>query len=365
MAARGWNAKPNGGRVKISDVAGALNLTKGTVSRALNGYPDIAESTRLRVRSEARRMGYVPLSHAQAIRTGRTRSLGLVWRVDSHDGHRAFLSEFLDGVSRAVSERDWSLTVSTADSDVSERATLRRLLRERKADGFILPRTMAQDPRVEWLRKEEAPFVLYGRIAGGRGCSWFDFLGENAMRDSVLHLHALGHRRIAFVNSDPRYNYALLRKEGFLEGLSARSMRPDPELMAFGAMTPEAGEAAARKLLCLREPPTGIVFAQDMAALGAYPAAASLGLEIGRDVSIVGYDGVPEGASPTPALSTFAVDSRWAGSRLAALLIDQIRGGSPEDLRETAEARFVSRGSDGPPSRSSRELAKFINHAST
>ena len=348
-------------RVKISDVAVALSLTKGTVSRALNGYPDISESTRLKVRNAARRMGYVPLSHAQAIKTGRVRSLGIVWRVDSHDGHRAFLSDFLDGVSRAVSAEDWSLTVSTADSDIAERTTLSRLLKERKVDGFILPRTLADDQRVEWLRNEEAPFILYGRVASERNCSWFDFRGEDAMRKSVARLAELGHERIAFVNGDLRFNYALLRRDGYFRGLADAGIDPDPDLVLDGAMTLASGETATRKLLRLESPPTGIVFAQDMAALGAYRAAEKTGVSIGRELSVIGYDGVPEGAWASPQLSTFAVDSRWAGQRLAALLIDQIRGGNPEDLRETGEARFLSRGSDCPPAASGGNLADFIN----
>lgn len=349
------------GRVKISDVASALSLTKGTVSRALNGYPDISKSTRLRVRNAARRMGYVPLSHAQAIRTGRARSLGLVWRVDSHDGHRAFLSDFLDGVSRAVSAEDWSLTVSTADSDPAERTTIRRLLQERKVDGFILPRTLADDPRVEWLRNEEAPFILYGRVASERNCSWFDFRGEDAMRKAVARLAELGHERIGFVNGDLRFNYAMLRRDGYFRGLADAGIDADPDLVLDGAMTLAAGETATRKLLELESPPTGIVFAQDMAALGAYRAADDSGLSIGRELSVIGYDGVPEGAWASPKLSTFAVDSRWAGQRLAALLIDQIRGGAPEDLRESGDARFLSRGSDRPPATSGSSLADFIN----
>lgn len=89
-------------RVTISDLADYLNLTKGTVSRALNGYDDIAENTRLRVKRAAEQLNYRPLSHAQAIRTGRVRSLGLVLQVNEHDGHRPFVAEFLAGLSEAA-----------------------------------------------------------------------------------------------------------------------------------------------------------------------------------------------------------------------------------------------------------------------
>lgn len=347
-------------RVKIMDLADALNLSKGTISRALNGYPDISESTRLRVRNQAQRMGYVPLSSAQAIRTGRARALGLVLRVDSHDSHRAFLTDFLDGVSRAAGEQDWTLTVATATSEDDEFATLRRLTAERKADGFILPRSLARDTRIDVLRDEQMPFILYGRTQTDAGCSWFDVLGERAMQQAVGRFAALGHRRIGFVNGNAAYNYAGLREGGYGAGLAGAGLPVDRDLIMSGAMTPDQGEAATRALLALRAPPTAIVFALDGAALGAYAAARDLGLEIGRDLSVIGYDGAPEGRHADPALSTYQVDSRRAGERLATLLIDQIRGAEPEGLRETVEATFVARGSDGPPRVTSEDLAQKL-----
>ena len=87
-------------RVTIADVAERLGVTKSTVSRALNGYPDIAEGTRIRIARTAERMGYRPLTHAQAIRTGRTRSLGLVLQIDGEDSARPFLAEFIAGLTR-------------------------------------------------------------------------------------------------------------------------------------------------------------------------------------------------------------------------------------------------------------------------
>ena len=94
-------------RATIADVARALDLTKSTVSRAMNGYPDIAQATRLRVQRMAEEMNYQPLSHAQAIKTGFTRSLGLVLQLSDHDAHRPFLAEFLAGVSACASRCLW------------------------------------------------------------------------------------------------------------------------------------------------------------------------------------------------------------------------------------------------------------------
>ncbi len=335
-------------RVTISDVAEALNLTKSTVSRAMNGYADISESTQQRVRKMARQMNYQPLSHAQAIKTGRTRSLGLVLQLADHDAHRPFLAEFLAGVSAGASTEGYTLTVASADTNAAVLDNFRALLNDGKADGFILPRAMVDDHRIKFLRKMDVPFVLYGRQDDSKGCAWFDIRGEDAMRDAVFHLVSLGHRRIAFVNGGAIYTYARLRRQGFEQGMMESGLAIGPALIAENAMTLDDGISAVGRLLDMPVPPTAIVCAVDQVALGAYRAAQMRGFEIGRDLSITGYDGIADGARAKPALTTFAVDSSAAGQRLATLLIRRIRGEAPETLRETQAALFLDRGSTGP-----------------
>ena len=353
---KGRLMRPASRRVTIADVAAALGVTKGTVSRAMNGYRDISPSTRRRVERKAKEMGYRPLSHAQAIRTGRVRALGLVLQINEHDAQRPFLTDFLAGVSMAASAENWTLTVATAGSDRETLATISRLIEEHKADGFILPRTLLIDTRVALLRGAGVPFIMYGRTGDATGCAWYDVLGENAMKEAVLRLSGQGHRRIGFVNGGRGYSYSKLRLEGYLDGLKAAGLRRDEALVVEGAVTTDQGQRAAQQLLQGAEPPTAVIYAVDMAALGLYRAAAAAGLRVGRDLSVIGYDGIPEGAHATPQLTSFAVNSRQAGASLARLLIRRIRGAAPEQLRETDAARLVVRGSDGPPVLSSAEI---------
>ncbi|MEM8869153.1 MAG: substrate-binding domain-containing protein [Pseudomonadota bacterium] len=341
-------------------MAERVGLTKGTVSRALNGYPDISDRTRHRVARAAEEMGYRPLAHAQAIRTGRVRSIGLVLQVNEHDAHGPFLTEFLAGVTRAASAENWTLAVSTADSDRDMIETIERLVNERKADGFILPRTRSDDPRVTYLREHGVPFILFGRTRVPAGCAWFDILGEHAMRDAVVRLYRLGHRAIAFVNAGEEYNFTRLRHQGYLDGLAQVGLHPREEYVRGNVRKSEDGRRATESLLRLPVPPTGIVFATDEGALGAYNAARSLGLEIGRDVSVIAYDGIPEGKYAQPRLTTFSVDTRAAGASLASMLIQRIRGAAPEDLRQTAPAQLMVRGSDGAPRYGAEELGHRI-----
>lgn len=341
--------KTAGRRVRIVDLAEHLDLTKGTVSRALNGYSDISESTRLRVQKAADRLGYRPLSHAQAIRTGRVRSIGLVLQVNEHDGHRPFVADFLAGLSEAASREDWTLTVATASGDDDTQRTIERLIDERKADGFILPRTKLDDPRIAFLREQGFPFVLYGRTGDPTGCAWFDIESEAAMEEAVLRLADLGHRRIGFIPGAEGYTYSRLRLEGFLAGLIKAGLPEDAALIAPGAVARSDGAAATRWLLDQDDPATAVIAAVDHAALGVYDVARERGLTVGRDISVISYDGIPEGTMIEPPLSTFMVDIRQAGVRLAETLIKLCRGEPPETLRALARATFLDRASYGPP----------------
>lgn len=347
-------------RITISDVAESVGLTKGTVSRALNGYPDISDRTRHRVIRAAEDLGYSPLAHAQAIKTGQVRSIGLVLQVSEHDAHGPFLTDFLAGVTTAASAENWTLSVATASNEEDMIQTIDRLVREQKVDGFILPRTLSQDPRAKHLTELGVPFILFGRIDEVDGCSWFDILGEDAMRQAVLRLNTLGHRRIGFANGGGEYHFAKLREQGYIQGLYEAGLEMDRTLICHNVRMTSDGIAATRSLMRSDVPPTAIIYATDQGALGAYHAAPELGIEIGKDLSVIAYDGIPEGVYASPALTTFSVDMRSAGSTLASLLIRQIRGEAPENLREFAQAQLVVRGSDGPPALSPNALAEKI-----
>ncbi|MEJ6392328.1 substrate-binding domain-containing protein [Gymnodinialimonas sp. 2305UL16-5] len=332
-------------RVTINDLADSLGLAKGTVSRALNGYPDIAETTRARVARAAERMGYRPMAQAQAIRTGRARSLGLVLNTGNADLHRPFLTDFLDGISRAASEETWTLTVATANGTEDEVTSMERLVDERKVDGFILPRAMYNDPRVALCRDRGVPFILYGRTGDPEDCAWFDIAGEDAMQSAVRLFAAAGHRRIGFINGARKYTFAHLRYDAFVAGMAEAGLAVTPETIAEGVLDIAAGESAGARILRADPGLTAVVCAMDLAALGLYRAAERLGRRVGRDLAVISYDGLPQAEIADPPLTTFAVDNRAAGQRLARLLIARIRGADPVHLRELAPARLIERAS--------------------
>ncbi|SFO52514.1 transcriptional regulator, LacI family [Cohaesibacter marisflavi] len=336
-------------RVTIKEVAYALGISKSTVSRALNGYSDIAEHTRLKVQRTAQELGYKPMIHAQAIRTGLVRSLGMVLNADSHDGHRPFLADFIDGISRRASQDSWTLTVATASHALGVLTTIKRLSDEHTVDGFILPRTRIEDPRVHYLVKAHVPFIMFGRTGDDTECGWYDIDAAKAMQEAVLRLVGMGHVRIGFINGLERYMYAKVRYEGYCEGLKKAGLPYEDCLVRHDAVTRRDGAREGAILLDLPERPTAIICAVDLAALGVYRAAHDRQLMIGSDLSIISYDGIAEGEYASPPLTSFFVDNREAGERLADLLIRRIQGDAPESLRQLGEAHLIARASDGPP----------------
>ncbi|MEO0860204.1 MAG: substrate-binding domain-containing protein [Pseudomonadota bacterium] len=346
-------------RVTIADLARETGLTKGTVSRALNGYPDIAQSTRARVQVAADRLGYRPNAQAQAIRTGEAKALGLVLEVREHDGHSPFLTDFLAGVTSAAGAAGRTLTVATAPSGEAMRDVLRGLVEDRKADGFILQRTLRDDPRIAYLREMDVPFVLYGRCQDLTGISYYDIRGGAAMRAGVRRLVEMGHREIALVTSGSEYNYAHLRAQGFLTAMAEAGLEPTDVI--WDARSHGDGLRATRALLARDMPPTAIVYVIDQAALGGYRAIEEAGLRVGHDVSVMAYDGIPEGRHASPPLTTWRVDTRAAGAALARMLMERIKGtADPEALRWLADATLVAGGSDGPPAQSAAALRKRL-----
>ena len=227
---------------------------------------------------------------------------------------------------------------------------MRALVRDRKADGFILPRTLPIDPRIALLRRLDVPFVLFGRTADAEGCAWHDYLGEAAMSGAVARLAAMGHRRIGFVNGGAVYYYSVLRRQGFLDGMAAEALPVAPELMLEDAATREKGRAAAVTLLRRPEPPTAWSAPSMRRRWALYDAAAALGLTAGQEVSVISYDGLPEGAWRRRRCRPI----RWIAATPArgwpTLLIRRIRGERARGAaRDASRRHYLPAAPPGPP----------------
>ena len=331
-------------------------MAKGTVSRCLNGYDDVSPATRARVLAAATELGYRPSSVARNLRRGRVDTVGVVLSTGDGALWRPHLAQFIDGVSRGLAERGLDMLLATCPSGAEAAACCERLEQTRKVDAFIVMRTESHDPRIDYLRRSGALFVAHGRTADCDDFAWFDIDNAGAFRKAALELATLGHRRIALIGGSNRLNFARARLEGYLQGLAEAGLEADPALRLSGGLNEIAGHRGARRLMALPAPPTALICIVDAVAIGAMRALRDLGLRIGREVSVIGYDGVPYGDLTDPPLSTFQQRSLQSGAKTAALLTRLMDGENPIDLQTLEPADFVSRESHGPPAISSAAL---------
>ena len=332
----------------LVELARHLNLAKGTVSRALNGYSDIAPATRARVAAAAEALGYRASTTARRLAQRRAEAVGLVVPAEARQFNSPFLAEFLSGLTVTLGRAGYDLVVRSAVgndllSDYSE------LMASRKVDAFVVTRTRPEDPRVAMLMAADMPFVTHGRTAWGDRHAWFDVDGEGAFRTATNHLLALGHRRIAVISAGSLMMASDHRLAGYRGALAEAGIAPTPGFVIDGDLTAEGGARAAATLLDLPAPPTAILCANDVTAVGAIHAIREAGLHVPHDVSVIGYDGISIGAMVDPPLTTMTQDAGQAGARVADMLLAVLSGEDPTDQQQLAQAWLIRRASDGPP----------------
>lgn len=335
-------------KVNLKALSESLGLSRTTVSRALNGYDDVSEATRERVIKAARERGYQADPTARRLATGRAEAVGIVYPFGTSDLGDPRFCEVVAGITEQLSAHNLDFIIVSARPD-AELDTYRRLVGSRLVDGLIVARTLVDDPRIRLLQTHGFPFVAYGRTDSAAPYPWFDFDNEAGARLAVERLAALGHRRIAMLSAPLSLNFAAQRRQGFLDASRACGMTVEPACLVECPFTREGGYEAVRRLLALPERPTALFVDNNIAGAGAFRAVVESGLAIGRDVSLIVYDGVPsEIASPHRVTAVVQPTGHDSGVALAELIVDIIAGGERNAHRLVRPA-IEAGDTDGPP----------------
>jgi LacI family transcriptional regulator len=328
-------------RPTIKSLAEQLEISPATVSKALNGRGDVSLSTRKRVLEASQQSGYRLYSKHWV------RTVGIVLS-SGQELDQPTLHDFLVGVSKALAKRDFDLLVSHAELETDPKA-FERLVQNGKVDGFILMRTLQQDPRAEWLLSNRVPFVTHGRTSQAHRHAWFDMDGAWAMDTAFQTLRDTGHETIAFVQAPDHYAFARDRAKGAANHTHLNVMATADEA---------GGYQAARELFeSANAPcPTAVVCSLDTQAVGVAHWLRVHGLTIGSDVSLIGYDDIPFASAMNPKLSSFSQSATQAGERVANMLLGILDGDSPQEhhVLERPEPRF--RGSSATRQLTSEQL---------
>ena len=336
-------------RPTLRDVARESGLSVTQTSRALNGHADVADETRRRARAAAQRIGYSPNLEARRLKKPETpsHSIGLVLATASQRFSDPFFGDLLTALVDQAAAHRYELQLSAPLADEDPVASYERMIRAKRVDGFVVLRTAKDDARVRHLSRRSIPFVTFGQPDGvevRRTVSDSD----DCMHPAVDHLVALGHRKIGCVGEPLEYAVAAGRYRSFLAALKANGIEAEPSYVAIDGHREAAGFDATRRLLDLDDPPTALVTFNDLLAIGALRAAASRGLDVPSQLSVVGFDDIHAARFTSPPLTTLRHSAGEIGRHLVQeLLRAMAEPHGVSAVRVTPE--LVVRGSTAPP----------------
>ena len=336
--------------MKLKDLAAELGLSQTTVSRALNGFPEVSEATRKRVVEAAHRLGYRADASARRLATGRSGAIGVALPLQRALHFGPHVSEFLSGISERLAQHEIDIVVAPIDSD-DELPAFRRLAASRRVDAVVISAPTPNDARIAALTDLGLPFILHGRTDVDLPHAWLDIDNEGAFRRATSHLIDLGHRHIAMVNGPLDQTFAIHRDRGYRSAMAARGLAVDPNLTSGGRFTDENGFRAAQAFLERRPRPTAILAGSMITALGVFRALRTAGLTLGKDVSMIAHDDVfpyLNADNMVPSMSTTRSSIRAAGARIAELALQILEGKPASSIHELWPVELVLRESSGP-----------------
>lgn len=313
------------GRVTLQSIANGLDVSTATVSLALRNSPLVAETTRNRVQNRAREMGYSYNRSAASLRTARTHMIG----VGFHDITNPYFAELLSAIEEAATGMGYSMLLGTYAENFDRQNRVLSTFREYRPDGIILcPAGGTSRSVYETVMAAGIPLVQVSREVEGSG---LDFVGSNdamGTQIALMHLHSLGHRRIALIGGTDSISTGKARRSSYRSVMKKLGLPVDEALMIEGFGTRDTGFKGVMTLLDLKEPPTAAACFNDLAAFGAMLALRHRGREAGRDFAVVGCDDVGEAAQWFPALTTLQNHQGEMGAQAARLMF--LRIAAPE-----------------------------------
>lgn len=314
----------------IRDLARHLDLSIGTVSRALNDKADVNPETRRRIREAAALLGYSANQSGRSLRRGQTDLVGVIIPTGRDQSliDPVFLS-VLDGLRHHLSGYGLDLAIFLHGEDEELFGSLRRVTERGLVDGVIISNTQRIDPRIDYLIERKRPFVAFGRSQSRGDHPWVDPDFACAVESAIDMLVALGHRRIALLLPLRDTNYVHLIGAAYRDAIAKRGLIAPPEFLQWRESGESGGYAAGAALLAMKERPTAILLSDAMQAVGLYRRLSDAGLAPGRDISVVGV--LPETRAQilSPALTSFQTDWNAIGARLGEALMAAMARPSP------------------------------------
>jgi LacI family transcriptional regulator, galactose operon repressor len=342
----------------IHEVARLSGVSVATVSRVFNGYTDVSEKTRQRVFASAKKLEYTPSGAARTLVRKRSELIGvfLFTGVDHPDIQHPFFQDVLVALKQEVGLAGFDLLLFATEREEEGLAPHSFLTRARHhhADGLVLMGIDPHDPELKRLVRAAIPTVAVDVELSGPRAGYVSSDNAEGSRLAARHLWELGHRRIATITGDTRTKPGADRLAGYRDALAELGGPVRDDYVAFGDFYTESGYEAMASLLALSEPPTGVVVAADLMAVGAIRAVEAAGLRCPDDVSVIGFDDIQLAELMSPPLTTVRQDKHGLGTAAARALVEMIEDPDARPAARTLPVQLVVRGSCG--------IAKEVAH---
>ncbi len=332
-------------RATIADVARVAGVHPGTASRALNRKTEgqVNTETAGRVRAAAKQLGYIPNSIARGLRTSSSMTIGVI----IPDLTNPIFPPIVRGIDSHLAPHGYSaVIVNTDGSDATERLVFESLV-QRQVDGFIFATGHSGHSIAGEAYERGIRAVMVNRDS--RGVPFPAAVGDDAhgIRQSVEHLHQLGHRRIAHIAGPPTFSTSQVRAEAFVAACA--DLRIQGEVFRAPAYSVEAGQTVMDAVLEQSGfPATAVVAGNDLLALGVYHSLRMHGLRCPDDVSVIGFNDMPFAGDFQPPMTTVRTPHFELGVESARLLLNQIENSVLTALRVVLPVDLIVRASTGP-----------------
>lgn len=307
----------------IRQLAEHLNISIGTVSRALNGKPDVNAETRQRVLEAAETLGYVANQSGRSLRQGVTNVVGLMTGSTPETVENAdnFFMGLTDGLQSVLSQHNLDLILLPCPEGEDSEEYIKRMVARRMVDAMIISSTKRIDRRIDFLIRARLPFVALGRSQSGGSHAWIDLDFEGVARCAVNRLVSNGHRCIAVAVPDNETNLGYLFLDGYKAGLAENGISFDPSLIIRAKPSEQGGYHAGSELLQMTPRPTAIVLIYELMALGLYRRLEEVGVSPGTDIAVIGFREESRGRFLQPPLTSFRLSLRELGISVGQLLL--------------------------------------------
>jgi LacI family transcriptional regulator len=314
----------------INDVAKRANVSPVTVSRVLNGAPNVHEATRTRVNQAIAELGYVPNVVARSLRSRRTRSIALILP----DITNPFWPTVARGVEDAAQHNGYTVLLCNSDENTSKQARYLEVVISQQVDGVLIAPADSDAANLAPLRERRVPTVVLDRRVDGWDVDTVRGDSVGGARMLTRHLIELGHRRIAMLTGPASTSTSQDRLEGYETALRRAGIDYDEELVRFGEFRQSSGQEMAQAVLSMLPPPTAIFGANNAIALGALAAIGERGQRVPQDVALVCFDDVSPSSQLFPFLTVAEQPAYQMGFEAAGLLFGRLDDGEAAPARD-------------------------------